>query len=139
MIKNKLILMLCAIGIAFSMSTKVSASNNTQRIWGNDRYATAIEVSKNGWVDGSEYVVLANGENFPDALAAKNSSAIVLVNNNAEQTTKDFMFSNITPKCKTNILGGNGVIPTELINDVLSLVGNTRDILNEKKKQVMVL
>lgn len=69
MIKSKLILMLCSIGITFYLSTKVLASNNTQRIWGNDRYATAIEVSKGGWTDGSEYAVLANGENFPDALA----------------------------------------------------------------------
>lgn len=69
MIKHKLMLILCAIGVTFSMSTKVLASDTTQRIQGSDRYATAIEISKNGWTDGSEYAVLANGENFPDALA----------------------------------------------------------------------
>lgn len=32
MIKHKLMLILCAIGVTFSMSTKVLASDTTQRI-----------------------------------------------------------------------------------------------------------
>lgn len=39
------------------------------RLAGNDRYETAIAVSKYGWTQ-SDYVVLANGQQFPDALCA---------------------------------------------------------------------
>ncbi|ADK14763.1 MULTISPECIES: cell wall-binding repeat-containing protein [Clostridium] len=87
MFKNKLIFVLCAIGISFFMSSKVMAADYAsyvQRICGDDRYATAIEVSKNGWANGSEYAVLANGQNFPDALSAaplaKKYNAPILLN-----------------------------------------------------------
>lgn len=87
MFKNKLIFVLCAIGISLFMSSKVMAANYApyvQRICGDDRYATAIEVSKNGWANGSEYAVLANGQNFPDALSAaplaKKYNAPILLN-----------------------------------------------------------
>jgi len=39
-----------------------------QRLAGDNRYATAVEISKAGW-NTSEYVVLATGTNFADALA----------------------------------------------------------------------
>lgn len=40
-----------------------------QRIWGSDRYSTAAAISKEGW-QSSEYVILARGDDFPDALCA---------------------------------------------------------------------
>lgn len=39
------------------------------RMAGEDRYETAVEIAKQGWTK-SNYVILAYGENFPDALAA---------------------------------------------------------------------
>lgn len=113
--KNKLVLMLFSIGIAFSMSTKVSASSNIQRIWGNDRYATAIEVSKNGWTDSSEYAVLANGKNFPDALSAaplaKKYNAPILLNPGA---TLDSRVEDELKRLGVKqifIIGGSAVVP----------------------------
>lgn len=48
----------------------VLVGNNTTRIFGPDRYETAVELSKATWgVDSAAYVYLATGENFPDALA----------------------------------------------------------------------
>ena len=38
------------------------------RIAGNTRYQTAVEISKNGW-ETADTVVIATGNNFPDALA----------------------------------------------------------------------
>lgn len=125
MIKSKLILMLCAIGITFSLSTKVLASNNTQRIWGNDRYATAIEVSKNGWTNGSEYAVLANGENFPDALSAaplaKKYNAPILLNPGA---TLDIRVENELKRLGVKqvfIIGGSAVVPDTVKNKLEKL------------------
>jgi putative cell wall-binding protein len=36
---------------------------------GDNRYETAVEISKAGWAEGSEAVILARGDNFADALA----------------------------------------------------------------------
>jgi putative cell wall-binding protein len=44
-----------------------------ERIGGDDRYLTAIEISKH-LGPGADYVLLASGENFPDALAAAPAS-----------------------------------------------------------------
>ncbi|KMM37659.1 hypothetical protein AB986_12115 [Alkalihalobacillus macyae] len=41
----------------------------TQRLSGDNRYKTAIEISKDGWQDGADTVVLSRGYEFPDALA----------------------------------------------------------------------
>lgn len=131
-IKNSNITKTYIVGENDVVSDKIANSfPNSERIWGSSKYDTNIAVLNKFKNDlDLSNIYLANGENFPDALAgsalaAKNSSAITLVNNDAGQTTKDFISSSITSKSKTNILGGSGVIPTELINDVLSLVGNT--------------
>ncbi|MCT8977937.1 cell wall-binding repeat-containing protein [Clostridium sp. CX1] len=118
MFNNKLALVLCTIGITFSMSTKALASNNTQRIWGSDRYDTAIEISKNGWAGGSEYAVLANGENFPDALSAaplaKKYNAPILLNPGA---TLDNRVEDELRRLNVKqmfIIGGTGVVPSDV-------------------------
>lgn len=41
----------------------------TERLSGDNRYKTAIEISKDGWQDGADTVVLSRGYEFPDALA----------------------------------------------------------------------
>lgn len=43
-------------------------SGTTERLSGNDRYGTAVAISHRITV-GSKYVILATGQNFPDALA----------------------------------------------------------------------
>ncbi len=40
------------------------------RRYGATRYETATEIAREGWPDGAETVLLASGENWPDALAA---------------------------------------------------------------------
>lgn len=39
------------------------------RLWGSDRYATAVAVSQDDYQTGTDRVFIATGENFPDALA----------------------------------------------------------------------
>ncbi len=69
--------------IAFNIS-KVSAASN--RLWGQDRYQTSVAISKEGWTN-SDYVVIASGENYPDALCAaplaKKYNAPILLTENA--------------------------------------------------------
>ena len=40
-----------------------------ERLWGEDRYATAAAVSQDSYPQGTDKVFVATGENFPDALA----------------------------------------------------------------------
>lgn len=61
-----------------------SLNNNIIRLWGNNRYDTSLEICKHFNLD-SDTAVIANGENFPDALsgsalAAKQNAPIILTN-----------------------------------------------------------
>ena len=58
---------LVASTIAASTATTFAASS---RLGGADRYETSAQISQNGWANGSDYVVLASGEGYADALCA---------------------------------------------------------------------
>ncbi|WP_286170891.1 cell wall-binding repeat-containing protein [Bacillus sp. NTK071] len=47
---------------------KIQMENKVDRTSGENRYETAIEISKKGW-DSADTIVLARGDMFPDALA----------------------------------------------------------------------
>lgn len=57
------------LGITINSIIPSSVSAASSRLWGQDRYETAVEVSKQGW-QNSDYVVLASGEGYADALCA---------------------------------------------------------------------
>jgi putative cell wall-binding protein len=73
MIKGNKIFSKLILGIFLASSAGVvlpeKASAAVPRLGGQDRYETSAKVSQDGW-DTSEYVVLASGENYPDALCA---------------------------------------------------------------------
>ncbi|MFD3155937.1 cell wall-binding repeat-containing protein [Haloimpatiens sp. FM7330] len=60
-------ILMCSGSYAYAVDGN---SIKTKRLSGNDRYKTSIAVSKDGWNNGCDYVVLASGENYPDALCA---------------------------------------------------------------------
>lgn len=62
-----LILGLFVLGILSPVSSFAQSDMKITRIQGKDRYKTAVELSKAVFVQ-SDYVVLASGENYPDAL-----------------------------------------------------------------------
>lgn len=71
---KKLIIVCCSLIILLSLTPLhtliVQASPTesvTDRIYGNTLYDTAVAISKKGW-DNAPVVVLATGNNFPDAL-----------------------------------------------------------------------
>lgn len=70
MLKTRKLLAAAAFFIVTQlMSYKVFAAPITVRLGGLDRYETSIKVSQATWSQ-SNYVVIASGENFPDALCA---------------------------------------------------------------------
>lgn len=93
----------------------------TQRLSGDDRYATAAAISAQGWTT-SDNVILAGGENFPDALAA--TALAGLKDAPVLLTGKDTLNSKTLAeiqrlKAKTIfVIGGTGVI-SQAIEDQL--------------------
>lgn len=59
-----------ARGIAAGVDSFLSQVKRWPRIAGADRYGTAAALAADGWPDGAETVILATGENWPDALAS---------------------------------------------------------------------
>lgn len=86
-----------------------------QRIYGIDRYQTSIGISGSGWKNGgSEVVVLATGEDFPDALSAaplakKYNAPILLTNSNSLDTAVSAELARLGTK-KVYIVGGQGAV-----------------------------
>ncbi|MHB9936751.1 cell wall-binding repeat-containing protein [Clostridium sporogenes] len=95
----------------------------SERIGGTDRYDTNSKIINHFTDYDYTNVYVASGENFPDALsgaalAAKNSSFIILTSKAPSDTTQNFTY-NICKKNSSNknliVLGGTGVIPNESI------------------------
>ncbi|MHC6178757.1 cell wall-binding repeat-containing protein [Clostridium sp. JNZ X4-2] len=94
------------------------------RLGGQSRYETSAKVSQSGW-DTSEYVVLASGENYPDALCAaplaKKYSAPILLT--TSKTLNGDIKNEITRlKAKHVIeIGGTASISEGIDNELTSM------------------
>lgn len=74
-----------AVCLLLCLMTINAYAAEVDRLSGDDRYETAIKISKSGWIKGSsQYAVLATGEDFLDALCAaplaKKLGAPILLN-----------------------------------------------------------
>lgn len=93
---------------------------NPKRVYGNDRYLTALELAKEFMPKSTKHVYVATGLDFPDAvaggvLAAKNNSGVLLVQGNQTvpiQQIQDYYvehgFTGAT------MFGGSSVVSSEL-------------------------
>lgn len=94
------------------------------RIYGNNRYETATAISKRGW-EKSEYAVLVTGDNYPDALAsstlaAKYNAPILLTGKDSlDASTKEELIR--LKVSKVSIIGGTGVISTNVESEITSM------------------
>lgn len=93
-----------------------------ERLGGLNRYETSLQVAeKLKEVDGTpDKIVVATGENFPDALSMSSIAAIkqmpILF---TQKTTTDSNVSYFINSCKpskTYVIGGNGVISDDIAN-----------------------
>ncbi|NMH67675.1 hypothetical protein HF072_02580 [Bacillus sp. RO3] len=95
------------------------------RLFGADRYETALEIALQGWGFGTDEIILATGSNFPDALAgaplAYHKDAPILL------TTKGSLHPAVEEAIyelgvnKVTILGGPGVISNDVVNELKDL------------------
>ncbi|MCA1061410.1 cell wall-binding repeat-containing protein [Rossellomorea aquimaris] len=92
---------------------KIQFKNTVERISGDDRYETAIEVSKKGW-ESADTVVIARGDKFPDALAGaplayKHDAPILLTQQNSLNSEVQAEIKRLGAK-KAIILGGEAAV-----------------------------
>lgn len=113
-----------AASLCFS-AFKVKAETLITRYNGTDRYETAAKVCQNGW-KSSQSVIIVNGENFPDALAAaplakKNDAPILLTSKDVLNPYTSVEINRLGVK-NAFIIGGRGVI-SQAIEDSLKSRG----------------
>lgn len=104
---------------------RADSSLKIQRIWGSDRYITSSYVVEKGW-ESSNYAVLVNGENFPDALIAsslakKFNAPILLTQSNSLSQNALFELNRLGTK-DVFIVGGKAVI-SEDIEKYINMLG----------------
>lgn len=129
--KNKIrrIIGTVALTISVSLFSVVSAfaeSNKTSwRYQGQTRYLTAISVAEKLMDTKYDNAVLSYGYDFPDALsgsvlASKVNAPILLVDKsvNGSKATLDFVKKNVNTSGTIYILGGDGVVRDEIIQDL---------------------
>lgn len=109
------------------LSTSISFANIvTERISGEDRYKTSINVSKNNFKN-TDYVIIASGENYPDALmggalSTQTESPILLVGKNYIPDGLIEEISRLSPK-KIFVLGGVNSISDSTLEDIKTKTG----------------
>ena len=124
-----------AISGASSAGAVPIAEDSDQRVAGADRYATSAEVAAsiedadNGY--DIETLVVASGENFPDALAAaglatpENSGAILLVQNDSIPSSVLAEMNRIDDTVtQVYVVGGDAVISDDVVADIEDIFGD---------------
>lgn len=100
-------------------------TKTSTRLAGEDRYATAAQIARNGWLQ-SDNAVITYGENFPDALAAAplanllNAPILLTATNSIPDSTKQILTSF---KVKTVYLVGGQAVISQNVADSLTAMG----------------
>lgn len=110
-----------------AMSTYVSAASS--RLAGLDRYETSAAISNSGWTT-SDYVVIANGEDYPDALSAsplakKYNAPILLTSAGALDKNAKKEIERLKPS-HAFIIGGNASVSKAAAQEISSLIPNVQ-------------
>lgn len=116
-IKSFLVSLSIVLSLPFLFITNSYAAVTTARLAGNDRYSTALEISKEGW-QTAENAVIATGEDFPDALCAaplarQFDAPILLTGKAALNAGTDAELTRLNVK-NVYIIGGEGVISKDI-------------------------
>nr|WP_239582674.1 cell wall-binding repeat-containing protein [Bacillus tianshenii] len=113
------------IGGTAAVSDKVkNMLPNAIRVRGRDRYETNIKVFEHFNVGGNHFFV-ATGKQFADALtgaalAAKNDSGVILVNENVPSLTKEYIKENEISRF--TIFGGEAAVSKEVVEELRNIV-----------------
>ncbi|AKA67788.1 cell wall-binding repeat-containing protein [Clostridium scatologenes] len=100
---------------------------NGYRILGSTKYARNQAVISEFSKDADwNTVFISSGENFPDALsgtaiAARSASPVILVSSDSSILVNTYMKNKTSLVSKFNVLGGESVVPSSILNSVFSL------------------
>ncbi|MBV7273456.1 cell wall-binding repeat-containing protein [Clostridium sp. PL3] len=141
--KGKLLMMSCVLGTSLLVSSSVFAKGNVNisRLAGQDRYGTSNAVVSQGWTQ-SDYAVLVNSENFPDAitsapLAKKYNAPILLTDTNrltdsTKQKIQDLQIKNVF------IVGGSGVVSSNVETELKGMGISVKRIWGQDRYETSV-
>ncbi|MBL4932644.1 cell wall-binding repeat-containing protein [Clostridium paridis] len=95
-----------------------SVTKIPNRIAGVDRFKTAVKISNAGWTSTSDTVILATGEDFPDALSAaplakKYNAPILLTGKNTLYDSTKNEINRLKPK-NIIIIGSSGAVSSDI-------------------------
>lgn len=93
-----------------------------QRLSGNDRYDTMGEIVEEAYPNPTDTVIVASGDNFPDALAASGLSGlagapVVLTNSYRLSARADGQISRLKPG-KVIVIGGKSAVSDTVVNQI---------------------
>ncbi|KZL92373.1 cell wall-binding repeat-containing protein [Clostridium magnum] len=119
----KLLVVSCVLGTSLLVSTNVFAKDNVNilRLAGQNRYGTSDAIVSQGWSQ-SDYAVLVNSENFPDAitsspLAKKYDAPILLTDSSSLTDSTRQELENLGVK-NVFIIGGTAVVSSNVENNL---------------------
>jgi putative cell wall-binding protein len=97
----------------------VDPSGRVVRVWGDNRYETAVAISQGLWTpDNTSTVFLASGTSFPDALAGAASTngegPILLTDKDALPAATAGELSRLQP-CGIVVLGGPSAVSASVL------------------------
>ncbi|MFL0194989.1 cell wall-binding repeat-containing protein [Clostridium sp. WILCCON 0269] len=130
-------------GASLIATSNVLAKNsiNIHRLAGQDRYGTSSAIVTEGWTQ-SNYAVLVNGENFPDAivsspLAKKYNAPILLTASNTLTDSTKQKLQNLGVK-NVFIIGGTGVISGDIENTLQGMGISVKRICGQDRYETSV-
>lgn len=106
-----------------SVRTFVIGSLAEERLYGPDRYGTMTENVRKGFPDGCDTVVLASGENWPDALAASALAGMyecpVLLTEPNRLTAQTASLLSFIKASKVYMIGGTSALSDNVRTDLI--------------------
>lgn len=125
------------------MASPLSASSvGNTRLGGADRYETAAIVANNGWSTSSDYVIIARGDDFADALCATplskryNAPVLLTESNKLNSSTKAEIVA-LKPK-HIIIVGGTGAVSSGVEKELNSLASDVQRVAGKDRYETSV-
>lgn len=127
--------------IILSTSAFASSNNNVNRIYGSNRYETSINIANNFNSETVQNVIVASGDNFPDALAgsvlSKYLDAPILLVDKSLNGSKDsinYIKNHLNINGTVYVLGGSASVNNEYADYIKSLGFNNVKRLGGKNR-----
>ncbi|MCA1060814.1 cell wall-binding repeat-containing protein [Rossellomorea aquimaris] len=111
----------------FFISSQYTMDTYVDRLAGMDRYETALAIAYRGWFGGTDEILLATGDNFPDALAGaplayyKDAPILLTTKDALHETVKEAIYELGIEK--VTIIGGTGAISKNVEDDLKNKYG----------------